>query len=104
DTRAGHRAALRSRMPRADSLVVGVEKIFVGRIEDAIAWHLGTRQEGLEEPSRMREMPFGRAGIGHRLHGLVFRRQRPGELFSIGANRQEAVDVSSAVRQHGWRY
>ncbi len=97
-------AALRARMARPDGLVVGVEEIFVGRIVDAIVARVRAQQEGLEEPRRVCEMPLGRAGVGHRLHGLVFRRQRSSELLAERANRQEAVDVSSAVRLHGWRY
>jgi len=74
DSRPGDHAALRPRMPRAHGLVVGIEEIFVGRIESPVAGRVCAEQEGLEEPRRVREMPLGRAGIRHRLHGLVFGR------------------------------
>ena len=66
-------------MTRADRFVVGIEEILVGRIERTIGRQVGPQHEGFEEPRGMREMPLGRAGIRHRLHGLVFRRERLGE-------------------------
>src|SRR5687768_688258 len=48
-----------ARLPRPDTLVVGVEAILETLVEDLIAGKERLEQERLEEPRRMREMPFG---------------------------------------------
>ena len=97
-------AALRPRMPRSNGLVIGVEEIFERRIERPVSRRVRAQQEGLEEPGRVREMPLGRARIRHRLHGLVFRRERFRELFGEGADGEEAVDLRRRVCRRGLRY
>src|SRR5258708_7755171 len=63
DPGTGDHAALRSRVPRTNRLVVGVEEIFISRIEHAVVPRVWPQQERFEKPGRVREMPFGRTGI-----------------------------------------
>ena len=63
--------ASRTRLTSADTLVVGVEQEIELRIERAVAGEIRFEDHRLEEPGRMREMPFCRARVGHRLHGRV---------------------------------
>ena len=64
-------AASRTRLTGADALVIRVEEEIELRIERAIAAKIRFENHPLEEPRRMREMPFRRARVGHRLHGRV---------------------------------
>ncbi len=64
-------AASGARLTGADALVIGVEQEIELRIEHAIAAKIRLENHFLEEPRRMREVPFCRACVGHRLHGRV---------------------------------
>ena len=76
DARAGDDAALVPRLPVPDSVVVRVEQVAERIVVEAVAAVLRREDEGLEEPGRVRPVPLRRARVGHRLHGLVFGRQR----------------------------
>ena len=89
DTGPRDKAALRTRMPRTDGLVVRIEEKFIGWIVDPMFGHVRAQHEGLEEPRRVREVPLGRAGIRHRLHGLVLGRERRRQLLGPAANSHE---------------
>ena len=56
-------------------LVIAVEQERPARVMERIARHVVAQHEGLEEPGGVREMPFGGAGVGHRLDGRVGFRQ-----------------------------
>src|SRR5476651_1818575 len=58
-------------MTRADSFVVGVEQVTERRIEGLIVGQVLAEQEGFEKPGRVRHVPLGGAGIGHRLNDHV---------------------------------
>ena len=73
DARAREHAALMSRVPVADGVVVAVEQVSVRRIVGFVAGQVRLQDERLEEPRRVRSMPFGRARVGHRLDRLVLR-------------------------------
>lgn len=60
-------------------LVITVEQIGIAIVVEAIAGDVIAQQEGFEKPRRVREMPFGGRGIGHRLGGGVGIGQRRGE-------------------------
>ena len=45
------------------------------------------QHEGLEEPRRVRQVPLGRAGVGHRLDRLVLRRQRRSQLLGAACGQ-----------------
>ena len=47
------------------------------------------QHERFEEPSRVRAVPFGRAGVGHALRALVFCRQRLSERFGLSSHAHE---------------
>ncbi len=63
----------------AHALVVAVEENAKGRIERLEPGLEALEQKGLEEPRAVREMPFSRAGIGHRLQLAVLGRERRGK-------------------------
>ena len=72
--RAGQQTSPGSRDAGADAVVIGVEQeavVFVPGRDTA-----GPQQELLEEPGGVGPMPFGGAGVGHRLHLLVLGRQQ----------------------------
>ena len=76
--RAGDQAALRARMARTGGDVIRVEQEGKAFIEDTVGRVVRHKQELLEKPGDMGAVPFGRRGIRHRLHDLVFRRQMRG--------------------------
>src|ERR1700691_2483302 len=45
-------------------------------VEHAVAWQMRHEDHGFEEPSRMRQVPFGGTGIRHRLHGGIAIREQ----------------------------
>ena len=63
--RPGHEAAMGARILRADSLVVGVEEIVIGRIYDLIGRIMRLEHESLEEPGRVGPVPAGGACLLH---------------------------------------
>src|SRR5476651_1509679 len=56
DTGTRDQPALWARMARPDRLVVGIEEIFIGGVEDAIRRHVRPQDESFEEPRRVCEM------------------------------------------------
>ncbi len=85
-------AALRARMARTGGDVIGVEQERKAFVEDLVGGIVRHQQELLEEPGDMRAMPFGRAGIGHRLHDLVLGRQMRGALFRLRPHAAEGLE------------
>ena len=75
------------RVTRTGGHIIRVEEISEPLVEYAVAGKPRDQQELLEEPGRMRAMPFGRAGIGHRLHHLVLGAERRGAAFGLRAAR-----------------
>jgi hypothetical protein len=84
-------AALRARMARAERLVVRVEEVVETHVERLVALGVRLQQHGLEEPRGVREVPLGRARIGHRLDALVFGGKRGGEREARGAHLAKLV-------------
>ncbi len=87
ERRAGDHAPSWTRLTSADALIVGVEQEIELRIERAVAGEILFQNHSLEKPCRMREMPFCRARIGHRLHGRVGVGQWRAEASARFANR-----------------
>ncbi len=71
ERRPGEQAALRARVAWPNGVVIRVEEIAEGRIEHAVTRQMRREDELLEKPGGVRQMPFGRAGVGHGLHGAV---------------------------------
>ncbi len=69
--RAAEHAPLGPRMPLALALVIAVEQIGEALVERPVAGHMVAQHEGLEEPGRVGEVPFGRRGVGERLDRRV---------------------------------
>ena len=102
ERRAAEEAALRARMALADAHIITVELNRIGRIESAIAGLVLREEKRLEEPARMRQMPFGRAGVRHRLDLAILRRQGCGKRLAGAADLQIALnDVGVARRGRG---
>ena len=72
--RSAEQTALGTRMHRANRLVVGIEQVAPFRMQWLPRRDSG-KNELLEEPGRMRQVPFHRTGIGHGLDNRIFRRQ-----------------------------
>jgi hypothetical protein len=87
-------AAPRAAVAGAQRLVVGVEQIGVGGVEDLVTRGERPQDERFEEPGGVAAVPLGRGDVGHRLHGLVLRGERAGELFGEGPH------VAIARRPH----
>src|SRR5262249_8131960 len=65
--------------------------------EDAISWVMRLNQKRLEEPGRMRAMPFGRTGVRHRLDCLVLRRQRRRAALGLASYAAEGFDPARSL-------
>ena len=72
-------------MSRADRFIVRIEQVGEIAVEHSIVRPESTKHELLEEPCRVRPMPFCGAGIGHRLYALVLIAQSSGEVLGEGA-------------------
>ena len=96
-------AALGARMARAGGDVIGVEQEGKTLVEDLVVGIVRHEQEGLEEPGDMRAMPFGRRGIGHRLHDLVLGRQMRGARFGFRAHAAKGFAPCRRARRPGLR-
>ena len=93
-------AASRTRLTSADALVIGIEQEIELRIERAVAGQIRLENHSLEEPGRMREMPFRRARVRHRLHGRVGVGQGRAEAGARFANRLiERAEVGVSLRR-----
>src|SRR5262244_373650 len=86
--------ALGPRMARPSRHIVRVEEIGEALIEDAIAGEMRQQEKLLEEPGRMRAVPLGRAGIGHRLHHLILGAQGRGAALRFRAHRAKRITPS----------
>ena len=82
----------------AGGVVVGIKKVSVLRNFRAIARHPNFHDERLEEPARVREMPFRRAYVGHRLHDVIFRLQTPAQTRAEIADLAESLDQTPGTR------
>lgn len=113
DAGPGQHAAAGAGMPVTFGLVVGVEEIAELRVEGPVAGLELLQDEGLEEPGRMRQMPFGGTGVFHGLHHLVFRRQVGHQCLRQGARRDQVLPKRRTLRRivapkrlgcvfHGW--
>jgi hypothetical protein len=86
--RARQKTTQRAREKRADRLIVRVEQIAVLRMECTIARQQRQQQEVLEEPRRVRKMPFGRTAFGRALDDIVLDSKRAAQA---GRGRPHAV-------------
>ena len=102
--RARDQAAARARVTRSGRDVIRVEEMGETLIEDAVARQVRQQQKLLEEPGRVRAMPLGRAGIGHRLHLLVLGGKRRGAALGFRAHGEEGVapDDASVIASAGY--
>ena len=96
--RPGEQTSLRTFVPRADLLVVGVEQESVVGIERLVAVRVGLQNELLEEPGRMSQMPLGRADVGHRLDALILGTERFGQIQSPAAHCAELFHEAFTFR------
>jgi hypothetical protein len=59
-------------MTLADRNVIAIEEITISVVKRPIVRKITGQDESFKEPGRMRKMPFGWAGIRHRLDYIVF--------------------------------
>src|SRR6476661_4254606 len=78
-----------ARMARPLSLVIAVEQESIALVERRVAEEVIAQDEGLEEPSRVGEVPFGRRGVGEWLDRGVGVRQRRREVERQLARREQ---------------
>ena len=90
-------SAMRTGMARACRDVIRIEQERILFVEFGIALAIGLEQKLFEEPGRVRAVPFGGAGVRHRLDDLVFRRQRRCAALGFGADHPEGVAQFQAV-------
>src|SRR5690606_15969171 len=83
--RAWQQPALWACMARPDAYVVGVEQHRVGRVEGRYRGGQAQQDEGLEEPAGMGQVPFDRAGLGHRLELAVLGTEPLGQCQAVPA-------------------
>jgi hypothetical protein len=88
---AGEVAALRPRVARPGADIIGIEQIGIIRIERPIARAVWAEQELFEKPRGMGAVPFGRAGVRHRLHQLILGAERRGAAFGLVADGKKGV-------------
>ncbi len=97
DSGARQQAAFRPRVSWADRLVIGIEEVGKGRVEHSVI-RIKTRQDKrFEKPGSMGEVPFCRAGIGHRLDRLVLWRQIGGQRFGVAPYGLEPFERCLAI-------
>src|SRR6202044_2543675 len=75
-------AGARPRVARADRLIIGVEQEIKMIVKIPVSRQMRYKNETLEEPRRMSEMPLCRAGVRHRLHRGIGLRQRRDQRFT----------------------
>ena len=74
--RSSDQPPLRSRVPLADRLVIGVEEKLVIGMDRSVIWLESAQQKALEVPGGVGEMPLGGTDSRHRLYTVVFDLQR----------------------------
>ena len=82
-------------------LVIGIEYEGPALVEQCISAEMVAQQEGFPEPRRMRQVPFGGAGIFHRLDRRIGFRQRSGKRLAQRAGR--GVATLDFLSQRGLR-
>ena len=84
--------------PLAFGFVIGIEQERPAFVVKTVAGHMIAQQEGLPEPRRVRQMPFGGRGVFHRLDGGVALAQRRGERLGQRARGIEALFERALLR------
>ena len=92
----GDKPALRARLPRPRRDVIGIEQIGKALIERFVIRRKRTQQKLLEKPGRVRPMPFGRAGVRHRLDDLILGRQQRRAPLGLAAHRLKGIQPTMA--------
>ena len=90
-------AALRPRVARTGGDVIGVEQKREALVELTIVGSVRFEQKLFEEPGGVGAMPFGRAGVSHRLHLLILVRQRRGAALGLAANDAERLGAGAPI-------
>ena len=88
----------------AGGIVVRIEKVSVLRDLRAVTLHPDFHDERLEKPARVREMPFCRTHVGHRLDDVIFRFKIPAKMSAEIADTPEFFNQGLATaRSEGRR-
>ncbi len=82
-TGAGQVTPLGARMPRSRRDVIRVKQVSVVWMIGRVAGAVLAEQKLFEKPGGVGTVPFGRAGVRHGLHKLIFRRERGGPALGF---------------------
>ena len=97
-TRPRDVAALGAGISRAGADVIGVEQEGVIGMERHVAGTVLAEQELLPEPRGMGAVPFRRTGVRHRLHHLIFWRERLRASLRFAPNGEKCLRQSAGQR------
>jgi hypothetical protein len=84
-------------MARTGRDIIRIEQKREAFIEDAIGRVVRLNQKRLEEPGGVRAMPFGRAGVRHRLDCLVLGGERRRASLGLTAHATEGFDPARSL-------
>ena len=79
-------ATTRTAVHRADGIVIGIEQISISGGQFPLFARGPLQNKRIKEPTGVRQVPFGRARIGHGLDDVVFGLQRLAERLGEGAD------------------
>src|SRR5205823_9602260 len=98
DGRTRNDSSPRTAMHRTDGVVVGIEKIsiFGGTLVAAVRMR-GLNDKIIKEPTGMRQMPLGRAGVWHGLDDVILDFERLTQLFREGSHLAITLEPVPAV-------
>src|SRR6516225_10286739 len=85
-------------MPLTSRHVIGIEEKCIGGMGRSIARTGWGQNEGFKKPTGVRQMPFRRAHIRHRLDDIIFRHQRLAEPLRKVAHLMVTPDQALAER------
>ena len=77
--------------------VIGVELIIPAWITAFVAFEIGLKQKGIEEPGGVSKVPFRRTCIGHALKAEIFRFEGCNQRFTSLTHCQEQVQHEETV-------
>src|SRR5689334_17114949 len=88
----GEQAAVRSRIKRANRVVIGVEQKPVLRVGRMVVWQEFLQHECFKKPAGVSQVPFRRAGLRHSLDNVIFGFQRFAQF--LGETSNSAIPTS----------
>src|SRR6266702_8869746 len=88
----GDQTAIGSAVPFSQRVVVGIKQVRILWMKGLVTRNCWKKQEGLEKPVDVGEMPLGRADIWHRLNDVIFGDKRLTQVLREAANLLVLLD------------